>query len=103
MKVSILGAAGGIGQALSLLLKTQLPNGADLSLYDIAPVTPGVAADLSHIPTDVKVIGDDGKSYSIDKMRFPKKDQKDIINYNRLFSFSNNSLSFRSIKYSSPV
>ena len=48
MKVAILGAAGGIGQALSLLLKTQLPNGTELSLYDIAPVTPGVAADLSH-------------------------------------------------------
>ena len=57
MKVAVLGAAGGIGQALGLLLKTQLPNGTELSLYDIAPVTPGVAADLSHIPTAVKVTG----------------------------------------------
>ena len=64
MKVAILGAAGGIGQALSLLLKTQLPNGTDLSLYDIAPVTPGVAADLSHIPTDVKVTGFSGEDPS---------------------------------------
>jgi malate dehydrogenase len=57
MKVTVLGAAGGIGQALSLLLKTQLPAGSELSLYDVAPVVPGVAVDLSHIPTDVKVEG----------------------------------------------
>lgn len=57
MKVAVLGAAGGIGQALSLLLKTQLPAGSDLALYDVAPVVPGVAVDLSHIPTDVKVQG----------------------------------------------
>lgn len=57
MKVAVLGAAGGIGQALSLLLKTQLPAGSELSLYDVAPVVPGVAVDLSHIPTDVDVKG----------------------------------------------
>ncbi len=57
MKVAVLGAAGGIGQALALLLKNRLPAGSELSLYDIAPVTPGVAVDLSHIPTDVKVKG----------------------------------------------
>lgn len=57
MKVTVCGAAGGIGQALSLLLKTQLPAGSELSLYDVAPVVPGVAVDLSHIPTDVKVEG----------------------------------------------
>jgi malate dehydrogenase len=57
MKVAVLGAAGGIGQALSLLLKTQLPAGSELSLYDVAPVVPGVATDLSHIPTDVDVKG----------------------------------------------
>ncbi len=62
MKVCVLGAAGGIGQPLSLLLKLQLPSGSELSLYDVAPFTPGVAVDLSHIPTDVKVngyVGDD--------------------------------------------
>jgi len=32
MKVAVLGAAGGIGQALALLLKTQLPSGSELSL-----------------------------------------------------------------------
>jgi malate dehydrogenase len=57
MKIAVLGAAGGIGQALSLLLKTQLPAGSELSLYDVASVVPGVAVDLSHIPTDVKVTG----------------------------------------------
>lgn len=57
MKVTVLGAAGGIGQSLSLLLKLNLPKGTDLALYDIAPVTPGVAVDLSHIPTAVNVKG----------------------------------------------
>lgn len=57
MKVCVLGAAGGIGQPLSLLLKLQLPAGSELSLYDVAPFTPGVAVDLSHIPSDVCVTG----------------------------------------------
>jgi len=57
MKVCVLGAAGGIGQPLSLLLKLQLPAGSELALYDVAPFTPGVAVDLSHIPTDVNVTG----------------------------------------------
>ena len=52
-KLALLGGAGGIGQPLGLLLKNSLPNGWHLSLYDIAPVTPGVAKDLSHIPTAV--------------------------------------------------
>ena len=65
MKVCVLGAAGGIGQPLSLLLKLQLPAGSELALYDLAPFTPGVAVDLSHIPTDVRVtghVGDDDAS-----------------------------------------
>ena len=94
MKVAILGAAGGIGQALSLLLKTQLPNGTELSLYDIAPVTPGVAADLSHIPTDVKVTGYSGKDsspalvsadivlISAGVARKPGMDRSDLFNIN---------------------
>lgn len=53
MKVSVLGAAGGIGQPLSLLLK-QSPLISHLALFDIVN-TPGVAADLSHINTSTKV------------------------------------------------
>jgi len=54
-KVGVMGASGGIGQPLSLLLKhSQVIN--ELSLYDIVN-TPGVAADLSHIETRCKVKG----------------------------------------------
>ncbi len=35
MKVAVLGAAGGIGQALALLLKTQLPSGFRNLLYQV--------------------------------------------------------------------
>ncbi|XP_057271489.1 malate dehydrogenase, mitochondrial [Pezoporus wallicus] len=54
-KVAVLGASGGIGQPLSLLLKNS-PLVSKLSLYDIAH-TPGVAADLSHIETKANVKG----------------------------------------------
>ncbi|KAJ8454519.1 hypothetical protein ONZ51_g12978 [Trametes cubensis] len=65
VKAVVLGAAGGIGQPLSLLLKTNplVTEPTQLSLYDIVN-TPGVAADLSHISTPAKVTGylppDDG-------------------------------------------
>ncbi|KAK4469896.1 hypothetical protein MN116_007401 [Schistosoma mekongi] len=52
-KVAVLGASGGIGQPLSLLLK-QSPLISQLALYDIAHVK-GVAADLSHIETQARV------------------------------------------------
>ncbi|OQV24299.1 Malate dehydrogenase, mitochondrial [Hypsibius exemplaris] len=54
-KVVVLGASGGIGQPLSLLLK-ESPLIGKLALYDIAH-TPGVAADLSHINTISQVTG----------------------------------------------
>ncbi len=57
MKITVLGAAGGIGQPLSLLLKMKLPAGFKLSLYDVSAQTPGIAVDLGHIPTDVEVKG----------------------------------------------
>uniref|UniRef100_A0A6Q2YMI3 Malate dehydrogenase n=1 Tax=Esox lucius TaxID=8010 RepID=A0A6Q2YMI3_ESOLU len=52
---TVLGASGGIGQPLSLLLKNS-PLVGELSLFDIAH-TPGVAADLSHIETRARVTG----------------------------------------------
>ncbi|MCU5773457.1 malate dehydrogenase [Erwiniaceae bacterium BAC15a-03b] len=94
MKVAVLGAAGGIGQALALLLKTQLPAGSELSLYDIAPVTPGVAVDLSHIPTAVKIKGFSGEDatpalkgadvvlISAGVARKPGMDRSDLFNVN---------------------
>ncbi|PWA94993.1 malate dehydrogenase [Artemisia annua] len=54
-KVVVLGAAGGIGQPLSLLMKLN-PLVSSLSLYDIAG-TPGVVADISHVSTRTEVVG----------------------------------------------
>lgn len=94
MKVAVLGAAGGIGQALALLLKLQLPAGSELSLYDISPVTPGVAVDISHIPTAVKVAGFSGEDpavalenadvvlISAGVARKPGMDRSDLFNIN---------------------
>ena len=53
--VAVLGAAGGIGQPLSLLLK-RTPLVEHLHLYDIANVA-GVAADVSHVNSDATVRG----------------------------------------------
>lgn len=55
MKVAIVGASGGIGQPLSLLMKLN-PLVTGLSLYDIR-LAPGVAQDLSHISTNSECIG----------------------------------------------
>jgi len=51
--VAVMGASGGIGQPLSLLLKNS-PLVTKLSVYDIVH-TPGVAADLSHIDSPAAV------------------------------------------------
>ncbi|KEF58308.1 malate dehydrogenase, NAD-dependent [Exophiala aquamarina CBS 119918] len=56
-KVTVLGAAGGIGQPLSLLMKLN-PRVSQLALYDIR-LGPGVAADISHINTKSTVKGYD--------------------------------------------
>jgi len=55
VSVAVMGAAGGIGQPLSMLLKLN-PAVTKLALYDIV-ATPGVAADLSHIETKARVTG----------------------------------------------
>ena len=57
MKVVVVGASGGVGQSLSLLLKSSLPAQSELALYDINENIHGVALDLSHIPSDVSVAG----------------------------------------------
>jgi malate dehydrogenase len=54
-RVAVLGANGGIGQPLSLLLKEN-KYVTELKLYDVKGA-PGVAADLSHINTEAKVTG----------------------------------------------
>ena len=46
-KVAVLGAGGGIGQPLSMLLKLS-PVVDELACYDIVGA-PGVAADLAHV------------------------------------------------------
>lgn len=70
VKVAVLGAAGGIGQPLSLLLKQQLPPGSVLSLYDVVNVI-GVGADLSHINTNVKL------EYYLGDMKNPSNPEVD--------------------------
>jgi len=55
IKVVLIGAAGGIGQPLGLLLKKNAGI-SQLALYDLVGVK-GVAADLSHIDTPAKVTG----------------------------------------------
>ncbi|KAF2087002.1 malate dehydrogenase-like protein [Saccharata proteae CBS 121410] len=66
MKAVVAGASGGIGQPLSLLLKTS-PLIDELALYDVVN-TPGVATDLSHISSPAKISGylpqDDGMKHA---------------------------------------
>ena len=59
-KVAVLGAAGGIGQPLSLLLKLAPNSVKHLALYDITNV--GMAADLAHIDTTVTVSAHSGEA-----------------------------------------
>jgi len=54
VRVAVLGSAGGIGQPLALLLKHS-PMITQLACYDVAPFTPGVGKDLSHIETHGQV------------------------------------------------
>ncbi|KAI8441869.1 hypothetical protein MSG28_005553 [Choristoneura fumiferana] len=67
-KVVVAGAAGGIGQPLALLIK-QNPLVTRLALYDLAPVTPGVAVDLSHMDTPAKVSGHKGPEQLADAIK----------------------------------
>ncbi|XP_045119652.1 malate dehydrogenase, mitochondrial-like [Portunus trituberculatus] len=66
-KVAVMGASGGIGQPLSMLLKNSSLV-TQLSLYDIVH-TPGVAADLSHIESPAKVTGFVGPDQLADSLK----------------------------------
>lgn len=57
VKVAVVGASGGIGQPLSLLLKLN-PYVSQLALYDVR-LAKGVAQDLSHISTNAECRGYD--------------------------------------------
>ncbi|GJQ83486.1 hypothetical protein Trydic_g19278 [Trypoxylus dichotomus] len=54
-KVTVVGGAGGIGGPLCLLLKLQPDLVTELNIQDIHKMTPGVALEISHICTAVKV------------------------------------------------
>jgi len=67
-KVCVVGAAGGIGQPLSLLCKVGPASRfiSKLSLYDLAPVTPGVAMDLDHCCVGPSVTGHVGDNKELE-------------------------------------
>ncbi|XP_022906491.1 malate dehydrogenase, mitochondrial [Onthophagus taurus] len=67
-RVTVIGAAGGIGQPLSLLLK-QSDAITNLNLYDIVKHTPGVACDISHMNFPAKVTGFTGPDQLKDALR----------------------------------
>lgn len=69
-KVAVLGASGGIGQPLALLLKLE-PRVTELSLFDVVR-TPGVAADISHCCTPAKVTGHVGMEQAADALKGSK-------------------------------
>jgi malate dehydrogenase len=71
-KVAVLGAGGGIGQPLSLLLKLD-PLVSNLSLYDIRGA-PGVAADVSHVDAPSEVNG-----YPMEKLDEALEDTKVVV------------------------
>lgn len=68
--VAVLGASGGIGQPLSLLLKLN-PKVSELSLFDVVN-TVGVAADISHVNSKAKVRGFVGNEQLQDALRGAK-------------------------------
>lgn len=56
LRVCVIGAAGNVGQQLSLLLKANYGGLiSNLSLFDTSPLTHGVSVDLSHIPTPISI------------------------------------------------
>lgn len=66
-EVGVVGAAGGIGQPLSLLLKMS-PNVGDLVLCDMVGA-PGVAADCGHVNTSGTVVGANGPESMLEALK----------------------------------
>lgn len=64
MKIVIIGSAGGIGQALSLLLKGQLGHECQLWLHDLDEKNIGVAHELTHIPSHAQISSSFGTDLS---------------------------------------
>lgn len=69
MKITIIGASGNIGQAISLLLKINLSSCFKIYLYDISNDIKGIAKDLSHIPTLVKIKGTNNLKKALKKTK----------------------------------
>jgi malate/lactate dehydrogenase len=63
-RVAVIGAAEGVGQNLSLLLKLNLTFGSTLLLYDTASIK-GIAEDVSHVDTNVTVRCAQGESPAV--------------------------------------
>lgn len=59
-KISIVGAGGGVGESMSMILKLS-PLVGELALHDLIPQTVGIAKELSHICTTSKVTAFVGK------------------------------------------
>lgn len=72
-KVAVLGAAGGIGQPLALLLMLQAPEHIQhLALYDLIDSVRGVGTDLSHVDRQCKVTTHLGQEELADAVRGAK-------------------------------
>lgn len=72
IKVTILGAAGGIGQPLAMLLMMHPEQIQHIALYDLVDSIPGVALDVSHIDRRCKVTGYCGPDQLADAVRGAK-------------------------------
>ncbi|KAJ3574970.1 hypothetical protein NPX13_g4192 [Xylaria arbuscula] len=79
VKAVVAGAAGGIGQPLSLLLKLS-PLVDELALYDVhQSQVQGVSVDLSHISSPAKITGYDNTGDSLDGAKAAMKDAGIIV------------------------
>ncbi|KAJ8947961.1 hypothetical protein NQ318_021059 [Aromia moschata] len=95
MKVSVIGSAGKVGQALSLMLK-QSPLIDELCVHDVKP-TSGFATELEHIDTHCKVTAYTGKDMVENALQDSKVvvilaagDETDVLPFDRMWSVNAN-------------